>query len=367
MKDLIDRLPENLKDFVDQDQPFEKKMMVAEGLIPLPPSDLVKILVVFINDENEDIQKAAKNSLKDIPEDQMKNILSDPNSFPELLDYSARNFELQKYSQTILLNRSTLDSTFAYIAEKDTSLANLEIIANNKQRILRSVSIVEALSRNSLLSRSLMDDVLSFLSLHLKKSDDLKKFIGENVEKDDEPEDLDIDEFTESFFDDAEISEELVEEHDDTEEYDEEDEDIDAIKESILQKINKLTMAQKIKVALQGNREARRILIRDPNKIISSSVLRNAKISETEVVQISQSKVVGDEILRQISDNRKWTKLYQVKLSLVKNPKTPSHISLNYLRHLREIDIKSIMRDKNLPGVITIGARNLYKEARRTR
>lgn len=366
MNNIIDRLPENLKAFVDIDQPLEKKMMAAQGLIPLPPSDLVKVLVVLLSDKNEDIQDAAANSLKDIPQDQMLNILSDNEAFPEIIDYAARNFELETYSQTILLNRATPDATFAYIAENDTSLANLEIIANNKQRILRSVSIVEALSGNSHLSRSLMDEVLSFLSLHLEKSDDLKNFMGESEEQSDEPEDLDIDEFKESFFDQVEVPEDLVEEQDD-EKDDEDDLEIDEVRESMLQKINRLNMAQKIKVALQGNSEARRILVRDPNKIISSAVLKNPKISDTEVVQIAQSKIVGDEILRQISDNRKWTKLYQVKLSLVKNPKTPPHISLNYLRHLREIDIKLIMRDKNLPGLITNGAKNIYKEARKTK
>lgn len=367
MDKIEDRLNDHLKDFVDKNQPVEKRLMAARGLIPLPPSDLASILIVFVNDENEEIRKEAENSLNEIPQEQMINILSDNSTFPELLDYAAKNLEKEKYSQTILLNRNTWDGTFAFLAENDTSLANLEIIANNKQRILRSVGIVEALSKNSHLSRSIMDEVLSFLCLHLEKSDEVKKFVADKglVDPDsgtenNEPEDLSMEEFENSFFNEVEVSDELVEETDDDYEY--EDYDQETPRETIYNKIQRLNMAEKIKVALQGNRESRRYLIKDANKIISSAVLKNPKISESEIVLITQSKLVSDDILRQISDNKKWTKLYQVKLSLVKNPKTPPHISMNYLRHLREVDIKSIMRDKNLPGVISNGAKNIYKE-----
>ncbi|MGH7885452.1 MAG: hypothetical protein ACRENO_07130 [Thermodesulfobacteriota bacterium] len=359
MNNIQNRLPENLKQFTDKNQPIEKRMMAAAGMIPLSPPDLAKILTVFLYDENNEIKLEAKKSLNDIPEDQMLGILSDKETFPELLDYAAKNFKREIFSQTILLNRTTWDGTVAYLAENDTSHANLEIIANNKQRILRSVEIIEALSKNSLLSRSIMDEVLSFLSLHLQKSDELKKFMGVAEPTKDEPGDLSLEEITSSFFDDADVSDDLVEESKEA------NIEVDIVSESILQKIQRLSMAQKIKVALQGNTESRRILIKDPNKVISSAVLRNPKISETEIVLISQSKIVSDDILRQISDNKKWTKFYQVKLSLVKNPKTPSHISLNYLRHLRELDIKSIMKDKNLPGVVTNGANNIYKDMRR--
>jgi len=79
-------------------------------------------------------------------------------------------------------------------------------------------------------------------------------------------------------------------------------------------------------------------------------------------VLISQSKVVDEVILREISESRKCIRLYQVKLSLVSNPKTPSHISLNLIRHLRDRDLRMIMNDKNIPGIVTSSARRIVKE-----
>ena len=136
------------------------------------------------------------------------------------------------------------------------------------------------------------------------------------------------------------------------------------MKESILFKIKSLNIAEKIKVAIQGNMESRRILVRDSNRIVSSAVLKNPRLSDMEIVLISQSKVVDEEILRQVAETKKWTRLYQVKSALVNNPKTPVHISMNFLRHMRSFDLKAIQHNKNLPNVISQAARKIQKEGK---
>ena len=249
-------------------------------------------------------------------------------------------------------------------------LNDKKLIANNKKRILRSEKIVEALSNNPYVSRSTLDEVLSFLNLQLNRdykgnysvtqaeqNDD--KESGEVFEEDtytDEElySDSDSDEPEESFFDRHDVDDEFIEET--------EDEPTEIIQDSVFARIQVLNMAEKLKIALQGNMEARRILIKDNNKMISNAVLKNPRLTDMEVVLFAQSKVVDDEILRKISENRKWMRLYQVKSSLVNNPKTPVHISMNLLRHMREFDLRKIMVDKNLPGAITNAARNIVKQ-----
>ena len=39
---FIKKLPENLFEFVDPENPVEKRLMVAEGAIPLTPKDLAQ-------------------------------------------------------------------------------------------------------------------------------------------------------------------------------------------------------------------------------------------------------------------------------------------------------------------------------------
>jgi len=362
---LISALPENLFEFVNPDNPVEKRLMAAQGAIPLIPGDLVQVLLCLIHDSDDRIRDAAKISLADIPEQTMSNILSDAGTSAEFLDYISKEHNNEDYMQAILLNNTTTDSTYAYLAQNERSQVNLEIIAQNKQRIMRSLNIVESLSQNPSISRSTMDSVLSFISLYLEKDEKIKKFF----EKDDkeseidddsvdhkEPDD-DFDEIEESFLDDLEIPDDLLIDY-------EEDQVTEVFRDNLVNKVRTLTIAEKIKLSIQGNMEIRRILVRDSNKLISSAVLKNPRITDMEIILISQSKIIDEEILRKISETRRWTRHYQVKSSLVHNPKTPLHISLNFLRHLRHVELKNIMSDRNLPGVINQAARKILKEKR---
>lgn len=62
----------------------------------------------------------------------------------------------------------------------------------------------------------------------------------------------------------------------------------------------------RMKLGLKGDREARNILIRDPNKLVSSAVVNNPKITEQEVERIAAMRSISEEILRQIAMNRQW-------------------------------------------------------------
>ncbi len=143
----------------------------------------------------------------------------------------------------------------------------------------------------------------------------------------------------------------------------ESEEDIDEVRrENLLHIIKQMNIAERVKLAILGNKEARTILIRDPNRIVASAVLKNPRLTDMEIINIAQSKTVDEDILREISMSRRWAKIYQVKVALVNNPKTPSHVSLNLIRHLRDRELRSLLGNKNLPGVITSAAKKIMQE-----
>ena len=84
-----------------------------------------------------------------------------------------------------------------------------------------------------------------------------------------------------------------------------------------------MTVSERIKLALRGNREARMLLIRDANRMIRRFVLQNPRVGDEEIIAIAKNRSADDELLRMIGDSREWTKNYQVRLSLATNPKTP--------------------------------------------
>lgn len=110
-----------------------------------------------------------------------------------------------------------------------------------------------------------------------------------------------------------------------------------------------------------GGKEVRAILLRDPNKEVSLTVLENPKITETEIENIAKSRSISDEALRKITKKRKWMKNYNIILSLVTNPKTAANIAVNLVSELRTRDLALLEKNKNVPEGVRITAKKLLK------
>jgi len=128
-------------------------------------------------------------------------------------------------------------------------------------------------------------------------------------------------------------------------------------RESGLQALAKMTFPQRLKAAMKGTREMRAVLIRDPNKLIASSVLSSPKVSVPEVEAFALMQNVSEDVLRIIGSNRAWLKSYGVVLGLTKNPKTPLGLSLTLMQRLTTKDLAKLSVDRNVAEPLRIAAR----------
>jgi len=130
-----------------------------------------------------------------------------------------------------------------------------------------------------------------------------------------------------------------------------------AVEKSLVARIREMTVGERIKLALRGNREARMILVRDSNRMIPRFVLQNPRISDDEVIAVGKNRNADDDLLRAIANNREWTKNYQVRLALVTNPKTPLVIALRLLGSLYERDVRRLAKSKNVSATVSAAAK----------
>jgi hypothetical protein len=133
-------------------------------------------------------------------------------------------------------------------------------------------------------------------------------------------------------------------------------------RETLIEKINRMSVVEKIKAALTGNMETRALLVRDSNKIISRAVLQSPKISDTEAETYAAAKNVSEEVLRLISMNRKFMKTYVVMRALVNNPRAPINITLPLLSRMNDRDLKGLSLNRNVPQVIRGTAIKMIKQ-----
>lgn len=131
---------------------------------------------------------------------------------------------------------------------------------------------------------------------------------------------------------------------------------------TILQKISKLNVGQRIKLGFIGGREERSILIRDSARLVQNAVLNSPKLTDPEVESFAGAKNLNESVFREIARQRRFLKLYPVVRNLVNNPKCPLDISLTLIKTLLVHDLKSLRHSKSVPDTIRKIAAKLYQE-----
>lgn len=138
-----------------------------------------------------------------------------------------------------------------------------------------------------------------------------------------------------------------------------EDDDEDLANLSKYQMSLELPVAEKIKLALTGDKEWRSIFIRDANKLVSSAVLKNPRITDGEVLAVAKNKSSSDELIRLICMNNDWLKSYEIKRALVVHNRTPLPKALRFMGILSEKDIKALAKSRDVSSVIVNNARRM--------
>jgi hypothetical protein len=268
-----------------------------------------------------------------------------------VLDWLADRFAGKEAAlELILLNAATPDETMARLALSASQRLG-EIIRQNELRLLRHDAIIRALCQNPHALASTIDGACDFCvrnGLTLLDVPQLveahKRVHGVDPALRTEPE-----ETAEALM--AEYRAELAEEAPEGARGSEEEE-AQGKKLNMTQRILRMSVSEKIKLATLGNKEARTLLLRDGNKLVCMAAATSPRITDGEILSLANSRTAQSDVLRYIYSNREFTKTYAVKSSLVKNPKVPLPIALRMLFTLQEKDIKELARDRNVPQTI---------------
>ena len=131
---------------------------------------------------------------------------------------------------------------------------------------------------------------------------------------------------------------------------------------TVLQRISKLNVGQRIKLGFIGGKEERALLIRDTARLVQNAVLSSPKLTDAEAESFAGSKNLQENVFREIARQRRFLKLYPVVRNLANNPRCPLDISLTLVKTLHVYDLKSLRHNKNVPDTIRKVAAKLYAE-----
>lgn len=131
---------------------------------------------------------------------------------------------------------------------------------------------------------------------------------------------------------------------------------------SALQKIARLDIKGRIKLAMKGDKEMRSILVRDGTKLVALAVLESPKITDGEVEKIAAQKNVLEAVLRQIPMKRRFMKNYIVVRNLVANPRTPLDVSLGLMKNIMVNDLRNLASNKDVSETVRKLAMKMFKQ-----
>ena len=345
--------------------PEALRLSAARGSLPLPGADLVEIQVRLLADTSAPIAAAARESLQRLGHDALPGILRDLRCAPEVLDHFASSSALTEECLAIVIaHPAVADATLIDLATKSDAVS-LNLIVTNETRVVTHPPLLAALRANPRLSPGDRRR-LAELESDLIKQSAFRASTGpataapapvpdpppdpaaaaaavegaNALPEGAEPPPADAAPEGETVYE--ELSEEALQATD------------------AYQRIMRLNVAERQLLAMKGSGEERAILIRDTSRLVSMSVLKNPRMSDTEITRYAAMRNLHEDLLRQIASNREWTKTYAVVLNLAKNPKTPPGLTLQFLARLGTRDLKIISGDKNVAELVRRNARNLY-------
>lgn len=346
-----DFLPPNMRKHVDPKAPPPLRMMAAKGLVPLSPSDMIGALYMLTFDLDAGVRETAAKTLTSLPDRLLGTALRDEEIKPQVLSYCLEAFASRDdYVELLILNAGTPDEAVAKVAS-NCQLRIAEIIGQNQLRILRHDDILRNLCRNPSVLASVIDGVCDFAVRNGMLLQDVPQMQQARVR-------VFGPQALQKPPDQGPTALEVVAEHAELRE-----EDAPPVEEgkrlTLSQRVSKMSVSEKIKLATLGNKEARGLLMRDTNRLVSVAVIRSPRITDGEVLTVANNRAVIEDVLRVIYNNREWTKNYALRLALVKNPKTPLAVSMRYLSGMRESDVISLARNKNIPSGIQVLAKKM--------
>ncbi len=365
--------------------PQPARLAAARGMLPLQQSDLLEVLVALAHSDDAQIASAANETLKaETPEDLLI-AASATDTAPNVLAYLATQGDgMQEIHEAAILNARTPDQALIKLAANTSHSSLLELITINQQRLVRCPEIIDAVLNNPACpseaerraretrkeffekergARQIADELRArgeTAAAEFFETAELTTAAGELtledawlIAKHIEVSDDDLDDswlpaerFEELLTETAADASANVQRIIENERL--EGGEVNAERVSLIRKIMFMNTKDRIKLAMKGDREARSILIRDSNKVVSSGVVNNPRITEQEIENIAAMRTVSDEVLRLIAMNRTWARAYPIIHNLARNPRTPIPTVMNILPRIRTKDLLNLQQNRNV-------------------
>ncbi len=384
-----------VKAIVSGTAPHPARLAAARGMLPLPQADLLEVLVALATETDVELAENARQTLASQDKGELEAAFKSDETAPQVLAFFAgQDNQPKPIYEAILTNPKTPTAAIINFARQTANGELLELISFNQQMLIAAPQIIDAIIANPYRTaeaeRRAAETKREFFQkergaqqianeLRARGKTAAAEFIeqaefADDLQEDSSTSNLSFEdaillaehiEVLDSEVDDSWLSLALIEEfYEETEEQRElivnkilgelsaEDDEISGDRVSMINRILRMGMKDRVKLASKGDREARNVLIRDPNRIVAQAVISNTKITEQEVEKIAAMRSVPEDVLRQIAINRNWARNYSIMHNLARNPRTPIANVISILTRLQLRDLQNMVKNRNVSDAV---------------
>jgi hypothetical protein len=311
--------PEVLEDLRHGRATRERKMAVCTGGAHLTPADRAEILTVLAGDADEMVASRAQDAILSQPIESFVEALKREQAIPPLFSYAARNLADKPGVCDAMVQNKNCSAEYLVPIVRHLSTLGIQALMEELERVSESPALAAALEHST--------------SLTVDQKNQLHELHGPG-----------------NPIDEAALAEAAAAIEPDA-----------VRRQTLIQQLAKMTVAQRVQFAIKGGSEARRTLIRDTNKVVQRAVLQSPRLTDQEVEAFAAMSSLTDEILRLIAGNRNFRKNYTVVRNLINNPKSPLDVTLHMLPMLNAVDLKRLTSNKNIPETLRTTAMKLQR------
>ncbi len=311
--------PEVLEDLRHGRATRERKMAVCTGGAHLSPADRAEILAVLAGDADEMVASRAQDAILSQPIESFVEALKREQAIPPLFSYAARNLADKPGVCDAMVQNKNCSEEYLVPIVRHLSTLGIQALMEELERVSESPALAAALEHST--------------SLTVDQKNQLHELHGPG-----------------NPIDEAALAEAAAAIEPDA-----------VRRQTLIQRLAKMSVAQRVQFAIKGGSEARRTLIRDSNKVVQRAVLQSPRLTDQEVEAFAAMSSLTDEILRLIAGNRNFRKNYTVVRNLINNPKSPLDVTLHMLPMLNAVDLKRLTSNKNVPETLRTTAMKLQR------
>ena len=296
----------------------ERKIAVCTGGAHLSAADRAEILAVLAHDADEVVANRAQDAFLSQPVESIVEALARETAVPALFAYTAKNLADKPGIGDAMARNKNCAAEHLVPVVRSLSTESIQMLMDELDRVSESPALAGALELCN--------------SVTTEQKAQLHELRG-------------------TVIDHGALAEAALEAEPDL-----------GKRQTLLQRLATMTVAQRVQFAMKGGSEARRTLIRDSNKVVQRAVLQSPRLTDQEVEAFASMTALTDEILRLIAKNRNFRKNYTVVRNLMNNPKTPLDVSLHMLPMLNALDLKRLCTNKNIPETLRTTANKLQRQ-----